>query len=408
MSGGRRIVLHVGLHKTGTSTIQNALHANRGYLLREEGALYPSLAPNLSNAFQHIVKEDPRKHASKVRASKMAGFTDEELAARRRKFLDALDAEISSNEWNTLVLSAEGVSHLPEPELARLREWGDRYSSEWTVLVCVRHPLDWTRSVLQQRLKQGETLQQLYEKLPTPKYDVKISRAIKVFGRENVRVFDFESAAKGEGGIVGAFAREAGLGAEAGEFLASRALRDNESLSLEAARILDSLNRRRPIFVDGARATRRVGPGPELAYLRRIGGRRFDLPGWVKEQIGPRNREDVAWLNETSGLDLYPDVTDAAPRSGGRGGTVPGELSDAAVDGIAEVLGELMAAELFHRALGKGRKALARGKLARAELALREAERLDPDAPQPRELLEELSAKSQESARRGGRRAGRS
>lgn len=342
----------------------------------------------------------------------MVGLTDEQIEARRRKRLEALDAEISSGGWDTLLLSAEGVSHLSESELAKLKEWGEGYANEWTVLVCVRHPLDWTRSVVQQRLQGGETLGQLYEDMPATKYRARISRAVSVFGRENVRVFDFESAAGGEGGIVGAFAREAGLGAGAADFLASRSSRDNESLSWEAARILDSLNRQRPPLVDGARAARRAGPEHEVAYLRRIGGRKFDLPDFVKREIGPRNREDVAWLNGEFGLELYPDVledapgTPTSPDTAGASGAQA--LSDEAIDGIAGVLGDLVTAELYHRALGKGREALARGKLARAERVLREAARLDPEAPQPKELLEELGAKGQESERRGGRRAGRS
>jgi hypothetical protein len=262
-------------------------------------------------------------------------------------------------------------------------------------------------------LKGGDTLQQLYENLPTPNYRAKIFRAVSVFGRENVRVFDFESAVRGEGGIIGAFAREAGLSAHSAEFLASRAPRYNESLSLEAARILDSLNRRRPLFAaSGARTTGRAGPQHELTYIRRIEGRKFDVPGWVKQEIAPRSREDVAWLNETFGLDLYRDVFSEVS------GAVevpdaPQALSDAAVDGIAEVLGELVAEATFHRALEQGRQALARGNLVRAERRLREAARLDPDAAQPKKLLAEAaeaassnskSADGETARRVGGRR----
>jgi hypothetical protein len=390
------------LPKTGTSTIQNVLHANRDFLLRQERALYPSLAPDLSNALRTIFTDAPQE----LIANKMAGLTTEEMAARREKYLNSLDAEISSSEWNTLLLSDEGVSNLSAPEIAQLREWGEKYSSEWIVLVCVRHPVDWSRSVVQQRLKQGDTLQQLYEKPPTPKYRVKISRAISVFGRENVRVFDFDAATESNGGIVGTFATQAGLSASSRDFLASRTGRYNESLSLEAVRILDSLNRQRPMFVDNVRSPRRAGPGPELAYLRRIKGRKFDMPDSVKEKIRPHSREDVAWLNETFGLDLYRDVvTDLAPHAHSQEVAVEA-LSDPAVESIAEIVGELVTATVFHRALERGREALARGNLERAARRLGEAARLDPDAPQPKKLLEEARAKSQKPAGRDGRHAG--
>ena len=388
MKDRQKIILHIGLPKTGTTTIQNVLHANRDFLLQQEGALYPSLEPNLTTPLRTIFRD----YSPQPIVNKMAGLTKQEETVHRKKYRDLLEAEISSREWNTLLLSAEGIPNMPRPEIAKLREWGEKYSSDWTVLVCVRHPLAYARSIIQQLLKGGDTLQQLYENPRLPNFRGRISKAISVFGRENVRVFDFEAATEGDGGIVGAFAREAGLTASSGDFLASRAVRYNESLSLEAARILDSLNRQRPMFVDNVRAPRRAAPGRELAYIRRIKGRKFDVPDWVKENIRSRSREDVAWLNETFGLELYRDVTDFAPHAQSREEVVEA-LSDPAVESIAEIVGELVTETVFHRALERGREALARGKLERAERMLREAARLDPEAPQPKKLLKEVTAK---------------
>ena len=216
-----------------------------------------------------------------------------------------------------------------------------------------------------------------------------------MFGRENVHVFDFETAVESDGGIVGTFAEQAGLTVPSRDFLTSRAVRYNESLSLEGVRILDSLNRQRPTFVDSVKAPRRVGPGRELTYISRIKGRKFDVPDSVKEDIRLRSREDVAWLNETFNLELYLDVMDFATPSTQSREVPVGALSDPAVDSIAEIFGELVTATAFHRVLNLGRVALARGDLERAARMLREAARLDPDAPQPRKLLEEVTAKKQ-------------
>lgn len=401
MNGDRRIILHTGMHKTGSSTIQNVFHANRDFLLEEERLLYPSLIPNLSTALSTMFREDPGKHPF----NRLSGLTSEEIAARREKYRDSLETEISSLDWDTLLLSAEGVSFLTAHEISKLREWGEQYASDWTVLVCVRHPVDWTRSVLQERLKRGDTLQQLYEKLPTPKYHRKISNAISVFGRENVRVFDFDTATRHEGGIVGAFAQEAGLSPSSSHLLASRAVRANESLSLEAVRVFDSLNRQRPLFIGDSRAPGRAGPGREFPYLRRIEGGKFDIPDSVKEDSRIQNRDDVAWLNETFDLDLYADVMDPLSRPA----TLPesqkepsGALSNEAVDGIAEAIGDMVAKIAFERALGQGRAALDRDDPERAAKMFKEASRLDPDSPQPKKLLEQVAAKQQSNAQEPG------
>ena len=39
----KKIILHIGFPKTGTTTIQNFLHERRTILLREKKILYPSL-----------------------------------------------------------------------------------------------------------------------------------------------------------------------------------------------------------------------------------------------------------------------------------------------------------------------------------------------------------------------------
>ena len=388
MKGRRKIILHIGLPKTGTTTIQNVLYANREYLLEQEKVLYPSLAPNLTTPLCTIFLDKPQRHI----ANKMAGLTTEEIAGRQKEYLESLEAEVSSSRWDTLLLSAEGVSNLSASELAKLREWGEKYSSKWTVLVCVRHPVGYVSSVIQQLMKGGDTLRQLYEKLPMPNYHGKISNAISVFGRENVQVFDFNAATESNDGVVGTFATQAGLAESTRDLLASRAVRDNESLSLEAVRVLDSLNRQRPMFDGNVRAPRRPNPGQELAYIGRIKGRKFDVPNSVKEDIRQRGREDIAWLNETFGLDLYRDVADFVPRVEDPEEPVEA-LSDPAIDSIAEIVGELVTATMFRRFLDQGKVALAQDNLERAANMLREAARLDPDAPQPKNLLERVAAR---------------
>lgn len=391
MRGRRRIVLHPGFPKTGTSTIQHTLHANREFLLAEQKTLYPFMTVNSNGPLGTIFRKEPHKQMG----NRMAGLTNEEVEKRRIDYLDFLNSEVCSHEWDTLLLSAEVIINLSEAEIAKLREWGEEHSSKWTILLCVRHPVDWTRSVIQQMVRQGDSLADTYERPPLPMYRKRISPLISVFGRENVRVFDFDTAVRSKGSVVGEFARQAQL---PWEYLASRTTRTNESLSLEAVRILDSLNRQRPMFVDDVRASGRAGPEQEFAYLRRMGGREFDVPAPVKEDIRLQSREDVVWLNETFDLDLYRDIIDFAPRTEDHKEPVEA-LDDSVVDGIAEIFGELVTETAFHRILNGVRGALRRDDLERAEKMLREAARLNPDAPQPKSLLRQVAAKQMDRRR---------
>lgn len=384
MSGNRRIVLHAGLPKTGTTSIQTAFYAERGHLLDRARLLYPSLAPNLTDALCTIFHDDPRKHIT----NKLAGLTTlEAIAPLQRRYQKALDAEILSTNWDTLLLSAEGLSNLSAQALSRLRDWGNRFAPRWTVFFCVRHPVDYVRSLVQQILKGGATLAELYEKVPGPAYRWKISNLINVFGRDNLTVFDFESARKHAGGVVGGFADRIGLAGRLLTRLTETVIRENESLSHEAVLLLDSINRQFPMFYGDVRAPRRSGR--ELDYLSRIGGHRFHLPTGVEEKIRDTTRGDVAWLNAEFSLNLYLDVIerqsdDAEP------GTPPTDISQHTIDDIARVIAELSTGTNFLQLLEGGRVAVAEGDLETARQRFSEAARLDPDAPQPKKWLKRL------------------
>lgn len=93
----RKIVLHAGFHKTGTSTVQAVLRANRK-------ALMPALAIRLKGQMRELM------HATRGYATY---GTDEALDKVSRRF-DALLADLPGMPRRTLLLSAEELSgHMP-------------------------------------------------------------------------------------------------------------------------------------------------------------------------------------------------------------------------------------------------------------------------------------------------------
>lgn len=93
----RKIVLHAGFHKTGTSTVQAVLRANRK-------ALMPALAIRLKGQMQELM------HAT--RGYSTYG-TDDALDKVSRRF-DTLLADLPGMPRRTLLLSAEELSgHMP-------------------------------------------------------------------------------------------------------------------------------------------------------------------------------------------------------------------------------------------------------------------------------------------------------
>lgn len=386
MSAGRKGILHIGLPKTGTTTIQNAFHSCRSALLAETGMLYPSLEANHTTPLCTMFLDDPRVHIS----NKLAGLTSPVDIARAVKgYHDAFESEIAHCDWRALLFSAEGLSNLSAREVRKLKEWVERFADEWRVIVWVRHPVDLTRSVMQQLVKSGYTLEELSSNPILPNFRGKLTNWLGVFGHDNIEIVHFESAVAGPGGIAGAFARSVGIGGDLADRIVQAAGRDNQSMSHEAVRLLSSLNRQRPLLIGGGIAPCRTGT--EVREFQKIPGRRFEIDPATARRIKLESRPDVEWLNETFGLFLFGDVfDDADPRIEARR-----ELfwSRETVDHLAILLSDLLNKAQFQQDMSKGNHALKQNDLDAALRHFTEALRILPEAPAARAQIDAVRNK---------------
>ncbi len=327
----RRAVIHIGTTKTGTKTIQKALFSARSKLLSDARILYPSIAANQSTYLGTIFRDEAPRRLQFIDPD---ATEEQSVAHLRKKFRASLDADVANTDWHTLVISAESLSGFNPKAIARLVEWLTEYVSDIGVVAYVRHPVDWTRSAVLQRLKGGETLDQLYENMPRPNWRRRFTPWLDAVGIERFRLVSFDDARKNEG-IMESFCDAAGLPRETVLSLAP-AKHANESMSLEAALLLDSLNRQRPLFRDGKLSPERRWHGAHTIKL--IPGNKFYLGAEHAAKVRVDSRPDLEWLNETFGTNLYPDVfEDAQFEASVRPDTMP----QATVDALAIMLSDL-------------------------------------------------------------------
>ncbi|PWV99114.1 hypothetical protein DFR52_104406 [Hoeflea marina] len=127
MTGRRKLLLHVGLPKTGTSALQAWLRAN-AHTLRPHGIDYP-------DAFA----EGEDKHQFLVGALRSGTF-------------DTLGSVLAGSTSPTVILSSEGLSnHLDDfsdSHLARFRDCAAGFDTE--ILLITRARLPWLRSYYRQ------------------------------------------------------------------------------------------------------------------------------------------------------------------------------------------------------------------------------------------------------------------
>ena len=326
----------MGLPKTGTTATQAALFTARERLLTEYSLYYPKIGENHTDALCTMFLDDPLKHIS----VRVAGISDAAGAeALRSDYRIKMEAELASSDWQTLMLSAEGLSNLPAESLRNLRSWLSHFVEEFRVLFVTRDPVAFATSTMQEMLKGGYTLEQMYRDPPVANFKGRLGNAISAFGRDSIEVHSFEEAIKFPGGIVAFFADVLGLTRKFGIELAQATQFKNTSMSLEAALILSSLNRQRPLFINGKlNPLRRL---EDRGTIMRIKGSRFELPVAVQRCVRLLARDDVAWLNSKFQLDLYSDLAGASDnRSDSKH-----YLSHDTIDSIA-----LLASDLVRRA----------------------------------------------------------
>lgn len=145
-----KIVLHIGFHKTGTSTVQNLLRTNRALLK-------PHLAMRLKPQMTDLL------HATRGYST----WRDKISLAKVARRFDLLLQDLPGMPRRTLVLSAEELSgHMPgrgaladysaAPELARIYvEWAQRYFPDCEVVIyaSTRDPENWLRSAYGEHVK---------------------------------------------------------------------------------------------------------------------------------------------------------------------------------------------------------------------------------------------------------------
>lgn len=329
----RRVIFHAGLMKTGTSSIQIALQRARTHMAREAGILYPGSERNHNALIGTAFFSDPRDYImNRVRGLSDLSALEKKAASMRAE----IEAEVRRAEAGTILLSSEIASE-PQADLPRLFDWLSTLGDTVDVIVVIRDPLAHATSMIQQRIKEGRLLEDLYDDPHRTDLSGMLDRTVAAFGRERLRVLKFEDMVAAPAGVVGSFLDVIGIpDGQTRKTVLEGDRVENQSLSMPAALLLDAINRQRPAFVDGKPGPRRTFT--EVQWLSRVKGPSFRVPVEVSERIIADARNDLASLKERHGIEPYPDF--------GKG-PLKGPPEDAfgapeTVDSLALVLSDLV------------------------------------------------------------------
>jgi hypothetical protein len=234
--------LHIGTEKTGTTSLQKFMAANRR-LLSEEGVVYPE-SPGTDN---HIALATLARRSRTELWDQLRIDDREQWEAFRREFRQKFSAELAGHSNQTVVMSGEHCSSRlrTDEEVHRLLEFLDGFFDRITVVVYLRRQDDFLTSTYSTDVKNGGTqpLRIPDEATITFRYDYweLLSRWGRVFGRENMVVRRYGKAFLANGNLVDDFLGLIGLGPRH-DLQRPEVL--NESLDAECVEFLRIMNQR--------------------------------------------------------------------------------------------------------------------------------------------------------------------
>lgn len=302
-----KITIHIGLEKTGTTTIQGFLNRKRDDLL-EDGILFPT-APGKSNQTLLAAAAMSDKVNIRARAIERLG-PDFDVALARD-----LKEEIEQAKPERLLFSNEHCSsrlHSVE-EVQRLKTFLEQFGDEMMVLVYLRRQDEFLLSTYSTSVKSGSVKPFMIprgRKLHA-RYDYRVLLELwgGVFGQAAIRPRLFQPSAWAGGDLLTDFCDAAELN------LAEReAPTRNLSLSAEGLELIRLLNKRSGGERDGSvvRAAGELTKGPKLSLstaARREFMRHFeDSNRWVAETFFARS-ELFESLPEDLPEHLPPEIS---------------------------------------------------------------------------------------------------
>ncbi|GAB2718977.1 hypothetical protein [Halomonas garicola] len=285
-------IVHVGMHKTGSSSIQATLHN----LASEPGAPAGYLklnSPNHSGFFMTLLSEKPEEY----HAHKLNGRTKQEAKEIQKRFERDLEYALSVFDSRVLIISAEDLSApgMTENMLGRLKNILSRYCCSVRVVGYVRPPVAYMQSAFQQRLKGGDQYGLDVKKL-WPHYRKRFQTLDRVFGKEKVDLVPFLPGSLYQGDVVLDFARRAGV-----ELTEEDLVRTNESISLEACASLFAMRKLQKAAPYGGYTTdnnRLVEAASQLGSEKLVFSQKLVQP------VLQAHQADLNWINDRLGQSI--------------------------------------------------------------------------------------------------------
>lgn len=276
----KKLHLHIGSPKTGTTYIQNIFHANRDELKNQE-FLYPGSEVNHHKFFFSTGSEEkdwPRQ---------FNGIDRHRLEQNVNTYFSVLERDFRSG-YHEQVISTEYLFISDQNYIQNVIEYLEQFFSEIQIYIFVRDPVDYYRSIQQQILKARS-----YVTSPD-QFRIEFKDIIKAWSQYcHVHVIEYIT----QNDSCEVFCEK--IGVDFGS-LAQNSQRSNQSLSIEQMALLEKIQRN--LYSDKENQFK-----PHLSIIPN-GVSQFTTKPKLKKHVGniirSNHREDLQWLKEKYSIDF--------------------------------------------------------------------------------------------------------
>ncbi|QNI90812.1 hypothetical protein SynBOUM118_00441 [Synechococcus sp. BOUM118] len=256
----KTLFLHLGLHKTATTSFQATCAKNREELLRQ-GILYPlfscgvsTIAPldNHSIPLFSLFSKHPERYPVNIRL----GINN--LDETHQLYRQQLEAAMSSPQ--DLILSAEDITLLEINEINQLVDFLQRFGCDIVPIAAVRNPYTYHCSQLQQQIKDGTPMVPWHH---CPQRD-RIKKLDAVF-KDDLQYINFEASCNHPQGPVAHLLDTFGINIDTIDITEGNIGRCNDNIRLQ-----NYLNYRQPQLINSEVNPRHIKIAPFTGHKFRL------------------------------------------------------------------------------------------------------------------------------------------
>lgn len=282
----KKLILHIGMNKTGSSSIQETLYRNNIINYR-----YFQLGSSNHGGIIQLLFIKNFVNSNKNRLLLSQEEIDRRIINIKKKLLKEIQMEIYQN----YILSAEILIALTIEELESIKEFFSPYFESIDIVGYIRPPKAFSESFFQQELKSG-----LGQKTPRNigcVYQERVEKFDKVFGQKQVHLWKFDSSIFPQGNVVLDFCKRLNI-----DMKKEKTIRVNESLSKESISLLYVYRKYIENIEKGKQKSKENLFFIDL--LRKVGSSKYKVSPKFIEPMLKENASDIAWMEERLGESL--------------------------------------------------------------------------------------------------------